>query len=366
MTDASPPLSALVDPALLARWARSRDSVERAVAYLGAPLGHHLLKDHIDDPSGREVLRTAATFRAIENRKHLERGADLCANLEASGISCVPIKGLANALSHWPQPELRSFLDVDLLIREEDLELVIEWFCDHKFRFVIDPLVRGETVAERMHHLARLLLVRRGGELVSIIAPDGGVVVDLHTHVESNPVPNVLHTDEVLAASIPRTTSSGEIRLPAPHHAFIIAVLHAHRSRYHAGEIKTLVDAMLLLRRFPDEIAAAVPRLACEGGMSRRVGFFLELIRSLSPTTDVPAGLPDSSGTVDGHILREAIGEVTLASVQKRSTVARMRQKVRQDFLLSDSWSDYGRLYLGRFGEPWHRRWEEVLAARPR
>lgn len=364
MTDRQRPVSALVDPAILAGWGRSPEAVELAASVLGAPLAYHLLHERIDDVSQLDSLRSAAFIRALGNRKRLERGVELCADLESSGLSCLPIKGLANASSLWPQPELRPCGDIDVLVRPQDLDRVMEWFSDRGFRFVVKPFVLGVTAAERLLMVAKVLLVRRGGAYFSIVAPDGGLAIDLHTHVESNPVPQGLQTDEVLAASRLCTTPVGTLRTPAPHHAFMIAALHAHRSYYDACEVKSVLDALLLLRRYPEEIVANVPDLARRGGMSRRVGFFVELIRTLAKG-DVPAGLPDPPRTVERGTLREAVANVTLASVKRRSVVGCMGQIVQQDFVLADSWSDYARLYLGRLGEPRRTPWEAELARRP-
>lgn len=357
-------MSALVDPAILAGWGRSPEAVETAVSVLGAPLAYHLLNDRIKNASQLELLRSTAFVRALGNRKRLGRGIALCAELEASGLSCLPIKGLANASSLWPQPELRPCGDIDLLIRPQDFDSVMQWFSDRGFRFVVKPFVRGTTVAERLLMVAKVLLVRRGGAYFSIVAPDNKIAIDLHTHVESNPVPEVLQTEEVFAAARLCATPGGALRTPAPHHAFMIAALHAHRSYYDACEVKSVLDALLLLRRYPAEIVSTVPDLARKGGMSRRVGFFVELIRTLAKE-DVPEGLPDPPSTVDRGTLREAVANVTLAAVRRRSAAGCMSQIVQQDFVLTDSWSDYARLYLGRLGKPRRTPWEAELARRP-
>ena len=213
----------------------------------GTPLWPRLAADV------RGVLQDAAraaTARELAASGPLQRAL---AALSAARISILVVKGEALAVQAYSLPGLRERGDVDV------------WVPDTDF-----------TAAE--HILAALAYTRRPAATGEWLQPEatwlrdeGGAMLalDLHRRLFAQPaLAAVLPFAEVHGAAEPFT---GQARMPAPHHALLIAALH--RVAHHADDDRLVWtwDIHQLATRFPAAVTEAA-RIARERGAAAILG----------------------------------------------------------------------------------------------
>ena len=135
------------------------------------------------------------------------------ATLERAGIEHRVLKGPVLAHTWYPDPALRSFSDIDLLVRGVQF----------------DDAVGGLVAAggQRKYDEPRPGFTRRFGKGVSVTL--GALDVDVHRTLTPGPFGLAVDTDDLFAASDPLTATIGgtEVRGLSLPHAFVHACLHA-------------------------------------------------------------------------------------------------------------------------------------------
>ena len=330
-----------LDQGILGAWARP-DRRAASVEFLGAAFVRRIVGAPL--AGGEPELERAARIQQLMQRLVRHKGGRLCQQLEREGIPTVLIKGAGVAQRHWPEPELRPFSDLDILVRPDDLARAVAWLGDHGY-CALDVGAGRSRAGRWLSRAARRVLASQGG--CALVPPTRDLVIDLHAHVERNPVPRTLATEAILAASTRVVTDWGSIRVPAAEHAFAIAALHAHRSHYDCDQTKTVLDGLMIAASDRPALVARLPALAEGGGFWQRVLFFTSLIRRLARQDPLPE-LPAWQGQGwRQRLLDQALARITLDRADPPSTMA----KLGQPPALADSWAEYGARFTARLGD---------------
>lgn len=109
---------------------------------------HSLVLHNLQTPAWQALLEESWTIEVIRQLKPLvrsdkirslalrARGRSICQDLRAGGIPVLLMKGADFADHLYPRPELRSFTDVDLLVRPRDFQaaaqVLIKSGCEHQ------------------------------------------------------------------------------------------------------------------------------------------------------------------------------------------------------------------------------------------
>ena len=116
-------------------------------------LGHMTKKYNLcPDPQIAGTLRQAALATAMKYARRAERCGEYCRMLKDAGIGHILMKG-AVIRDYYPVPELRTYGDVDLVIRPEDRDRCHKLMLDAGFTPKVDwgpvySYVRGEEFYE--------------------------------------------------------------------------------------------------------------------------------------------------------------------------------------------------------------------------
>lgn len=269
---------------LLARPPRALDDLsdEQRRALVDAAYRHGLLQAVSGRlPRGDAFLRArfhalAAVVRARDAALRESLDATLAA-LRARAIEVCPLKGPVLADRFYPDPALRSASDLDLLVREDQLEAAVE---------------AVEADGYRLSYGFRAWYERRHAHHVTLVHPERSPI-ELHFRPRSG-TGSRLRTDDVLARSRPHETASGAIvRVLAPEDELVFLALHA---AHHLVERRGWVlDLVLLLDAHPGLDWSVVAERACAARCRRAVGYVLlhlhrlgiavpdELLRAMAP-----------------------------------------------------------------------------------
>lgn len=186
-------------------------------------------------PAAVPVLGAGNVRQAqLLNRFRRLQGEKWSAVLNTAGIRAVAMKGLSTAHAVWPHPDARAVSDADLLVAPHDLSAAVDVLAAEGFAFADVP-TRGPWgfVGD--------------ASFQPLVGPGDSSNVDLHIQGDSWPFVCGLAAAEILAEA--RESDVSGVWLPTATHRFLIAASHAAGDLFTPDAIKSVVDALLMLRR---------------------------------------------------------------------------------------------------------------------
>jgi hypothetical protein len=251
-----PPLLTGVDTALV-----NAAAEHGVVGLLHARLGQCGALDALGPPARDFLERLRIDITAQHIRAHCELRA-LTATLAASGIGWVVIKGPAVAALGYDDPALRYFVDVDVLVNNEDFGQVIDLLCEN-----------GAALMD-VNWEAQLKLDRAEAELLLPLQTP----LDLHWHPVNNGRARGT-TDFDVGAILSRkralSVGPGGAELPVPDAMDNMILVALHGSLAGGHKLTWLKDLERLSLSDPPDWAQLVER-AGAAGVGPPVGLMLE------------------------------------------------------------------------------------------
>jgi len=222
------PGAATVDPGLLARVAK-RHQVSALVAARLEEAGQV-----VPDALARQA--ETARRRAL---RQMGAALDLAETLERSGIPVVLLKGVALSQQAFGSPLLRGAVDIDLLVRPEDVAAAWQVLAREGWRQVTPPTPLDG---------ARLALFCRAAKDSLHRRPQTGQVLELHWRL----------SDEMAEPLMPPPAALASLALAPGRNvrvlddAALFLYLCTHGAAHGWARIKWLADVAALLHRSPD------------------------------------------------------------------------------------------------------------------
>ena len=242
--------------AAAARFARFASPV--LAEFLLAPVAARLGGPLLDEATCRQSR--------LHNRFNLAQQRRWAGVIHEAGIEVAFLKGFANAHTFYPDPELRTQGDMDLLVREGDRDRLIGLLAGQGFRFRAARPSRWGMISETSY--------------LPFVSADGACNIDIHIQPDAWPAYRSLDAARLFADT--RGVSAGElpIRVPSPEHALVLCVTNTAKDKFGPFSVRKVIDAILLLQGARaldwDEISG----LARDGGFQKPMhGFFLLLAR---------------------------------------------------------------------------------------
>lgn len=160
--------------------------------------------DRLETRWRRQKLRTLAQLRAYRT---------VLAELTAASVPCIVLKGFDLAQRLYPDPGLRPFQDLDLLLRRSDLDSAVAVLSRGGYRRPPAQLPG--------------FLIRRFHFHLPLVHPGNGTLVELHwSPADGAAIGRAFRFDEVYVQS-PRTALGYRVLPPALYAAYLLA--HADR-----------------------------------------------------------------------------------------------------------------------------------------
>jgi hypothetical protein len=209
------------------------------------------------------IRRTARSLLLIGELK------SVLADLEAAEARVAVWKGPVLAYSVYPSPELRTFVDLDLLVRRRDVQ---------RTREVL--LARG--YAPKASELPEEHQFSRGSHSVSMVNERTGISVDLHWGAAARYFSSAMDTDILCEQAQPLAV--GDATIPALPPAPLLLALSAHGAKHGPFPwpmLKWITDVEAFLWTYPDKDWAAVLARARATGCQRMVLLGICLARAL-------------------------------------------------------------------------------------
>lgn len=265
---------------LCARLALEGEARERATELLARRLDwetvlkwagyHHVMPllywhvidlDHDDvDTEVLEDLRTRSRGIAARNLNLTLELISILGSLEAAGAPGVIWKGPALAYALYPSPELRTFLDLDIILRPEDR---------HRARTVLNERgYRAPTDA----FLDENELFGKGSHDATLWNPETGISVDLHWGLVPRYRAPVADFRLLWSQSTSCTVLGSELRVLEPGiHLLALCAHGAKHAPFPWPALKWITDVEAYLRTYPPEWWGPVLERARKEGCLRMV-----------------------------------------------------------------------------------------------
>ncbi len=177
-----------------------------------------------------DMLRPAAAHTLSAERDVV----DVCHAAHRHGLDALLLKGAALAYTHYPEPHLRPYADIDLLIRRDDLARAAAMLTE--IGYARDVEADAELWTGQRHYLK--------------MSAAGPVMVDLHWRVANPQVfADALAFDEVWPRSVAVPSLGPHARTLAPADSLLLACLHRVAHHQDRVDLLWLWDIHLLVSR---------------------------------------------------------------------------------------------------------------------
>ena len=211
-------------------------SLDRLAELIGPALSRHFLPG-----TGEALADGDVTQSRLMNRFRRADGLRWARHAAAHGIQVVCLKGLAAAHLFYPDPDLRTMSDADLLVAGANHEPLVALYQAAGLRF------HQAGARSRWGFLSDALLL-------PLTSADGTSNIDLHVHPDAWPLHLGLSSADVFAAARRIATGDGDIWVPSVTHMLLLSASHAARDLFGPSTAKSLIDAARLLRQHGGEV----------------------------------------------------------------------------------------------------------------
>lgn len=219
----------------------------------------------------------AAAFVARGKTGHLlGRAAALGAALSDAGIPAIALKGIVLAKTHYPAHGARLMTDLDLLIRQPQLDLAEKLLLRLGYEIACDA--RFARRLRWSHH-----------HLPPYRHPRFGDIVELHHNLA--PPANALRVqpDRLWDDAAPLAALPG-LLAPHPRDLFVHSLLHLLHSSPVAGRLRDLLDLHLIAATMRDAaVWDGLRSRAAEFGVTRYLTIGVHLLAAVFKTPIPPA-----------------------------------------------------------------------------
>ena len=260
--------------------AMTPDLQDRLVALIGPALAQHLLHD-----SGLRLADGDVVQSRLSNRFRRADGLRWARHAALHEVQVVCLKGLAAAHLFYPDPDLRTMSDADILVASTD-------------RSRLEALYQAAGLTFHRAEARSPWGFISDASLLPLTSADGTSNIDLHIHPDAWPLHSGLSTADVFADARTIATGDGDIFVPSITHMLLLSASHAARDLFAPATAKSLIDAGRLLQMNGGEVdwPEFEDRLRT-GRVEKPVRAFLAILARLGADTRmIPEHLTRSSG----------------------------------------------------------------------
>ena len=217
---------------------------------------------------GRELVDPAAADKSLLYNRFL-RHVQLrwVRAIGEAGFDVVSIKGFANAHLFYDDPAARVIGDLDLLVRETDLDPLIHFLSGHGFRFSGEARSPWGFISDT--------------SFLPFVSEDASANLDLHIAPDAYPATAALSTGAVFAASHWLDIDGLRLRVPCPEHGFFLTLTNAAKLAFGPPSLRKTVDALRLLENGENLDWGQIGNLAQAGRSRKALRVFLQLLQRL-------------------------------------------------------------------------------------
>lgn len=255
-------------------------------------LASHFLTP-VEDRLGRELLDAATVDRSrLLNRFNGGVQRRWMRKIDGTDISVVYLKGFAFAHTLYPDPDLRTIGDIDILVRERDLDPLLDFLTGQGFRFDALPLPPWGFISD--------------ASFMPLMSADGDCNIDLHVQPDCYPAYRSLTVEDVFAQSVAHEIDGTVVQVPCVEHAMILCLTNVAKDKFGEFSVRKILDIVTMLGSGRPMDWNKVIQIASSGRFLKPAGVVFALLNCLGMSR---ANVPDAlrripSGVAKGPFAR--------------------------------------------------------------
>lgn len=197
--------------------------------------------------------------------------------IAGTGIPVVYLKGFAFAHSLYPDPDIRTIGDIDILVRPADLGDLLTFLTDQGFEFDPLPMAPWGFISD--------------ASFMPMISAEDDCSIDIHVQPDCYPAYRSLTVEDVFTHSTGQVVAGTSIQIPCLEHAMLLCLTNAAKDKFGVFSVRKLVDIAMLLKSGLPIDWDVVERLAAAGRFLKPARVVFALLDQLG----MPRGaVPDS------------------------------------------------------------------------
>lgn len=188
----------------------------------------------VEDRLGRALL-DAATVNQSRLFNRFNGGVQRRWMREIAGTSLpvVYLKGFAFAHSLYPDPDTRTIGDIDILVRQRDLNSLLEFLTDHGFVFETVPVAPWGFISD--------------ASFMPLMSAEGDCNIDLHVQPDCYPAYRSLTAEVVFAHSVEQDIDGTIVQIPSTEHAMVLCLTNAAKDKMGVFSVRKMLDIVTML-----------------------------------------------------------------------------------------------------------------------
>ncbi len=305
-------------------------------------------------PSGvpRDVLGQLRVLASASAARSLYLECELLQvleDLESAGAPAVVWKGPVVAHRWYPAPQLRGFVDLDLMVRREDAPRARKALEDRGYAVRSGMAVPTEE------------LFRRANQSVPMIRREARAMVDLHWGGASRYFSSAMDSDALWREAVTVPLGEGTVRaLPDELHLLLLSLHGAKHGPFPWPKLKWVTDVDAFLRSRPDAEWEVLLDRVGEVGCRRMLLLAVALARALlgAPVPEVVARALEGEPEV-----RDLVPPVRERLLASNPPSFAFRDRVRFDLAVRERFRDRAGYRLHRLLTPSPRDLEDGSGA---
>ena len=249
------------------------EAAERFAALVTPALAAHFLKP-LEDRLGQSLLEPLVVkqsllfnrFNGGVQRRWMHEIAD-------TGVPVVYLKGFAFAHTLYPDPDMRTIGDIDILVRDRDLGRLLDFLTGRGFEFETLPMPLWGFISD--------------ASFMPLMSAEGDCNIDIHVQPDCYPAYRSVSVDDVFEHAVLREIDGTAVQIPAAEHAMILCLTNAVKDKLGVFSVRKLGDIVSLMQSGTAMDWDRIISLASAGHFLKPACAIFALLKTL--------GLPDGS-----------------------------------------------------------------------
>ncbi len=242
------------------------------------------------------VSPEAARQSRLINRLNGEHQRRWMARIAADGPPVVAMKGFVFAHTLYPDPDIRTIGDLDVLVHAADRDRLLDFLQNSGFAFERLPSSAWGFISDASYQ--------------PMISADGNCNIDVHVQPDCYPAYRSLDAERLFSAARPFEIDGVRYLAPDPAHALVLCLTNAAKDKFGPYSVRKLIDISAILSGGDAVDWTEVRDLFSAGGFEAPawVAFSL-LIRLGCPPGAIPEDLRGAPTGLRGRAFEKLVAD---------------------------------------------------------
>jgi hypothetical protein len=256
-------------------------AAERFAGLLTPALAAHFLKS-LEDRLGQSLLDPGSVKQSLLfNRFNGGVQRRWMHEIANTGIPVVYLKGFAFAHTLYPDPDIRTIGDIDILVRDRDLGRLLDFLTGRGFEFDTLPTPLWGFISD--------------ASFMPLMSAEGDCNIDIHVQPDCYPAYRSVSADDVFEHAVSQDIDGTTVQIPDAEHAMLLCLTNAAKDKFGVFSVRKFGDIVSLIQSGSALDWDRVISLASAGHFLKPACAVFTLLKTLGLPSDL---VPDALQTI--------------------------------------------------------------------